>query len=114
MLCGQCPLFCSDVADRPPRCGGPESAEHREMTSLPLREPTTAADNGDPASPIRRHGMRPKALGSVFATCRAWLMRRRQRRTLGELIELDDHLLKDIGVSRQEAVRLCAKWFWQR
>jgi len=23
------------------------------------------------------------------------------------------YLLKDIGVSRQEAVRECAKWFWQ-
>jgi uncharacterized protein YjiS (DUF1127 family) len=30
------------------------------------------------------------------------------------LTELDDHLLKDIGLSRREAVRLCAKWFWQR
>jgi uncharacterized protein YjiS (DUF1127 family) len=30
------------------------------------------------------------------------------------LSELDDHLLKDIGLSRQEAVREGAKWFWQR
>jgi uncharacterized protein YjiS (DUF1127 family) len=30
------------------------------------------------------------------------------------LTELDDHLLKDIGVSRPEAMRECAKWFWQR
>ncbi len=84
------------------------------MTSLPVREPTTTADNGGPATRTHRHGTRPRPLANVFSTCRGWLARRRQRRTLGGLTELDDHLLKDIGVSRQEAARSCAKWFWQR
>jgi uncharacterized protein YjiS (DUF1127 family) len=39
--------------------------------------------------------------------------RRRRRRSLTALTDLDDHMLKDIGLSRQEAVRECAKWFWQ-
>jgi uncharacterized protein YjiS (DUF1127 family) len=58
--------------------------------------------------------MPPRLSTSVLATIRGWLARRRRRRSLGGLTELDDHLLKDIGVSRQEAMRECAKWFWQR
>jgi len=84
------------------------------MTRLPVREPTTTAGNDSLETRTHRHGTRPRPLASVFATCRGWLARRRQRRTLGGLTELDDHLLKDIGVSRQEAARSCAKWFWQR
>lgn len=38
-----------------------------------------------------------------------WLERRRQRRTL---LELNDHLLKDIGVTRLEAQREGHKPFW--
>jgi len=37
-------------------------------------------------------------------------MRRRQRR---KLLDLDDHLLADIGVSREQALREASKWFWQ-
>ena len=43
-----------------------------------------------------------------------WLARSRQRRHLGELAEWDDHLLKDIGVSRDAALREAAKPFWRR
>lgn len=39
-----------------------------------------------------------------------WLERRRQRRMLGRL---SDHLLKDIGVTRSEALREAAKPFWR-
>jgi uncharacterized protein YjiS (DUF1127 family) len=81
------------------------------MTSLPVREPTTTADNDGLETRTHRHGMHPRPLASVLATFRGWLALRRQRRTLGGLTELDDHLLKDIGLSRPEAVRLCAKWF---
>jgi uncharacterized protein YjiS (DUF1127 family) len=37
------------------------------------------------------------------------LERRRQRRAL---LQLDDHLLADIGVAREQALREAGKWFW--
>jgi len=43
-----------------------------------------------------------------------WIARRRQRRALEELARLNDRLLKDIGVSKQEALREAAKPFWRR
>jgi uncharacterized protein YjiS (DUF1127 family) len=108
------PAFCSDPADGPARRGGREKRRSIEMTRLPVREPSTMPDNSGRETRTHRHGMHPRPWASVFATFRGWLARRRQRRTLGGLTELDDHLLKDIGLSRREAVRLCAKWFWQR
>jgi uncharacterized protein YjiS (DUF1127 family) len=53
------------------------------------------------------------SLGSVLwrgrATLRTWLIRRRQRRALGDL---DDHLLRDIGLTPAEVARERAKRFW--
>jgi uncharacterized protein YjiS (DUF1127 family) len=40
-----------------------------------------------------------------------WLERRRQLRALSEL---DDHLLRDIGLSREDAERECSTAFWRR
>jgi uncharacterized protein YjiS (DUF1127 family) len=43
------------------------------------------------------------------------LARSRQRRTLRDIAERNDfHLLKDIGVSPEEALREADKPFWQR
>ena len=39
-----------------------------------------------------------------------WIERSRQRRALRDL---DDHMLDDIGLSRDEAAQECAKLFWQ-
>ena len=47
------------------------------------------------------------AAGSLVAL---WIERVRQRRMLSEL---DDHLLRDIGVTRVEAARECEKPFWR-
>ena len=47
-------------------------------------------------------------------TCGLWIARSRQRRALFELGELNDALLKDIGVSQDEALREGAKRFWQQ
>jgi uncharacterized protein YjiS (DUF1127 family) len=42
-----------------------------------------------------------------------WFARSRQRRALREIAERNDfHLLKDIGVSREEALREANKPFW--
>lgn len=40
----------------------------------------------------------------------AWTERTRERRQLGEL---DDRLLKDIGLTRSDVERECAKPFWR-
>jgi uncharacterized protein YjiS (DUF1127 family) len=42
-----------------------------------------------------------------------WGERRRQRRALGDLVELNDYLLKDIGLTREQARCEAAKPFWQ-
>jgi uncharacterized protein YjiS (DUF1127 family) len=39
-----------------------------------------------------------------------WIERTRQRQALAEL---DDHMLRDIGVTRVEAARECRKPFWR-
>jgi uncharacterized protein YjiS (DUF1127 family) len=46
----------------------------------------------------------------IVATVETWLQRRRQRRAL---LELSDHVLKDIGISRCEALQEGRKPFWQ-
>lgn len=47
----------------------------------------------------------------AVATC---IARSRQRRALEELAKLNNHLLQDIGVSKDEALREIAKPFWRR
>jgi uncharacterized protein YjiS (DUF1127 family) len=53
-------------------------------------------------------------LGWVFrqamAALKHWIRRSRARHALGEL---DDHLLRDIGVTRAAAAREAAKPFWR-
>jgi uncharacterized protein YjiS (DUF1127 family) len=48
--------------------------------------------------------------GGALARVGLWLERRRQRRAL---LSLNDHLLKDIGVSRAEAWLEGQKPFWR-
>jgi uncharacterized protein YjiS (DUF1127 family) len=55
----------------------------------------------------------PTRIGEALLTLRFWAGRSRQRRQLGELAELDNYLLRDIGVSREEALREAAKPFWR-
>ena len=56
--------------------------------------------------PLRlRHGLR--GLAGVLAS---WSDRARQRR---RLTDLDDHLLRDIGKTRAEALREAGKPFWR-
>ena len=62
----------------------------------------------------RRQRTQSAGQRNLTATIGLWLGRSRQRRHLRELAEWDDHLLKDIGVSRQAALREAAKPFWRR
>ena len=46
----------------------------------------------------------------IFAACR----RKWQDRIDGErLMALDDHLLHDIGLTREQAQRMAERWLWQ-
>ncbi len=88
---------CSPAADRRMKETG--FAAGRAAKSLP-----TDASRRRPGSSTQRFS----------TTLRSWIARYRQRQTLGELVARnDEHLLKDIGVTRGEALREAAKWFWQ-
>lgn len=50
------------------------------------------------------------ALRNVLHSMHQWPARIRNRRTL---TRLDDHILKDIGISRDTVARECAKPFWR-
>jgi uncharacterized protein YjiS (DUF1127 family) len=69
------------------------------------------------ALPREAAGMRTLRQQSVSSswlrTLELWIDRSRQRKQLGELAELNDYLLKDIGVSREEAMREAEKPFWR-
>jgi uncharacterized protein YjiS (DUF1127 family) len=43
-------------------------------------------------------------------TCSRMTQRRRERQAL---LELDERLLDDVGVTREQAERQARKWFWQ-
>jgi len=67
---------------------------------------------------IRRSDREQSAAGWAVAARRTvtrWIARSRQRRALREIAESNDfHLLKDIGVSQEEAFREAEKPFWRR
>jgi uncharacterized protein YjiS (DUF1127 family) len=47
-------------------------------------------------------------------TVSRWIARSRQRRALRAIAKRDDYLLKDIGLSQDEALREADKPFWRR
>ena len=49
----------------------------------------------------------------LLLTFRVWIARHQQRKALGDVAECNAHLLKDIGLSDEQARREAAKWFWQ-
>jgi len=53
-------------------------------------------------------------IAGTRSTVGRWFARSRERRALREIAERNDfHLLKDIGVSREEAFREADKAFWR-
>lgn len=52
-----------------------------------------------------------KAFGSLIRILEIWQERAEQRR---HLLELDERLLRDIGLSRYDAFREAAKPFWRQ
>jgi uncharacterized protein YjiS (DUF1127 family) len=59
--------------------------------------------------PIESRQSVGRVLG-FLARIELWAERRRQRRAL---LELSDHVLKDIGISRSEALQEGRKPFWR-
>ena len=56
-----------------------------------------------------------RLIASARLTVARWFARSRQRRALREIAERNDfHLLKDIGVSQEAALREADKPFWRR
>lgn len=49
-------------------------------------------------------------LGDATNLINMWRWRRRERRAIGEL---DDHMLRDIGLSRLAAEQIAARAFWK-
>ena len=80
------------------------------MTILTLRWPLYAiAGRG-----AKKNTVTDRFRGVRHAIAR-WIARSRQRHALREIAESNDfHLLKDIGVSQEEAFREADKWFWRR
>ena len=58
----------------------------------------------------RRARMLVAAIGQASAVVARWIERVRQRHALAEL---DDHALRDIGITRVEAARETEKPFWK-
>jgi uncharacterized protein YjiS (DUF1127 family) len=63
---------------------------------------------------LHRQEHSSNSLLGLLTNARLWMARSQQRRALGELVEQDERMLRDIGVSRDAAQREAAKPFWQR
>jgi uncharacterized protein YjiS (DUF1127 family) len=77
------------------------NSEVRPLWHLP-RQPADAW-HGLPDAPFAR----TRSVGRRIAL---WIERTRQRRALAGL---DDHILRDIGITRVEVARECEKPFWR-
>ena len=69
-----------------------------------------------PAARAGLSGCRPTFFAWIYGLSTilaAWTARSRQRRELRDLARGDADLLADIGLTRRQAYREGAKWFWQ-
>jgi uncharacterized protein YjiS (DUF1127 family) len=82
------------------------------MSNALLHAPTIIAFRrgaGDLAGPYRA----PATRRSWADVIHLWMQRARQRQALADLTELGPHLLRDIGISYQEARFESEKPFWR-
>ena len=71
---------------------------------------STISGQSESLRPRQAAGKVTSFLLRVSQIVEGWMDRRRQRRAL---LELSDHLLKDIGVGRGDAYREGSKPFWR-
>jgi uncharacterized protein YjiS (DUF1127 family) len=81
------------------------------MSILALRRPLSADADAHLTGGSRAASWQ----GGTARMIGRWIARSRERRALRDIAERGDfHLLKDIGVSREEAFREADKPFWRR
>ena len=77
---------------------------------LTFRRPLSAAETARDAGSVDTSGWVERCRRTIAR----WIRRSRQRQALRDIAEANDfHLLKDIGVSREEALREADKRFWR-
>jgi uncharacterized protein YjiS (DUF1127 family) len=77
---------------------------HSPMVSWPVGTPAEVPSVGS-----MRHDKLPAWMRRVIATFRSWHRNVRARR---ELLQLNDHELRDIGLTRVEALYEASRPFW--
>ena len=84
------------------------------MSILSVSKPRVGPNVRLLRTPRDRYAQIKRLIVLLRASVECWVKRSRQRRALYEIAERDDHhLLKDIGVSREEAFREADKPFWR-
>lgn len=81
-----------------------------------MPEPLSGGCKTDPARPalaIPASEENSSTLTILVHGVSVWLDRRRQRRVLRDLAERNNHLLADVGLTQEEALREAAKPFWR-
>jgi uncharacterized protein YjiS (DUF1127 family) len=73
--------------------------------------PASGATLNLPAVPVaHRSGATQSLFARAIAVLQAWVRRSRGR---DDLAELDEHLLRDIGLTRSQVENERSKFFWQ-
>ena len=67
-----------------------------------------------PVQKIRSGQFDESSTEGAFSLLRRWIARWRQRKALGELVVFNRHMLRDIGLSAEEARLEADKPFWRR
>ena len=81
--------------------------------STPIDRTPTSRDIA-PSALLHSSAAMWRLIAGARLTVGRWFARSRQRRALREIAERNDfHLLKDIGVSQEEALREANKAFWR-
>jgi uncharacterized protein YjiS (DUF1127 family) len=101
---------------RLPRNGSqePNAVWSQKMPNVMVQEWSRPSSQGPGGYALHQQDAFSSVLIGWFKLARLWIARSEQRRTLGELIEQDERMLRDIDVSRDAAQRETAKPFWQR
>ncbi|WGW02654.1 DUF1127 domain-containing protein [Tropicibacter oceani] len=74
------------------------------MSHIATRDALSFLDAAHPLPPLTTFALR------VAVVTAKWAQHRRTRKALGQL---DDHLLKDVGLDRRSAQREARRMFWQ-
>jgi uncharacterized protein YjiS (DUF1127 family) len=81
--------------------------------SILMKTTSARASEQYPAKPARLADQHSSALSTALRTMLLWRMRSSQRKALRELA-CRPHLLRDVGLDREQALQESAKPFWQR